>query len=117
MFGGGGLDPRKMEQMMKQMGIEAEDIDATEVVIRTEETDLVFDAPSVTKMDAQGQETYQILGSPTEQARESMEPASTTVPDEDVQTVADRAGVSETAAREALEEHDGDLVAAVTSFE
>lgn len=116
MFGGGGLDPSKMQQMMKQMGIEAEDIEATEVVIRTDDTELVFDAPAVTKMNAQGQETYQVLGSPTEQALEAAASA-TTVPDEDVETVANRAGVSEAAARSALEEHDGDLVAAVASLE
>ncbi|MFW6000079.1 MAG: Nascent polypeptide-associated complex protein, partial [Halorubrum sp.] len=28
MFGGGGMNPRKMKQMMKQMGIDVEEIDA-----------------------------------------------------------------------------------------
>ena len=28
MFGGGGLDPSKMQQMMKQMGIDIEELDA-----------------------------------------------------------------------------------------
>ncbi|ERH13085.1 MAG: nascent polypeptide-associated complex protein, partial [halophilic archaeon J07HB67] len=64
MFGGGGMDPRKMEQMMKQMGIDMDELDAESVVIVTEDEELVFDAPQVTKMDAQGQETYQIVGSP-----------------------------------------------------
>ncbi|NKE36246.1 Nascent polypeptide-associated complex protein, partial [Natronococcus sp. JC468] len=64
--GGGGMNPRKMEQMMEQMGIDVEDVDAEEVVIRTAEYDLVFDDAEVTKMDARGQETYQIVGSPEE---------------------------------------------------
>lgn len=64
--GGGGLNPRKMEQMMEQMGIDVEDIDAEEVIIRTDEHDLVFSDAEVTKMDARGQETYQIIGSPEE---------------------------------------------------
>ncbi|MFC6752962.1 nascent polypeptide-associated complex protein, partial [Halorubrum tibetense] len=64
MFGGGGMNPRKMKQMMKQMGIDVEELDAERVVIETAEADLVFEGPQVTKMDAQGQETYQIVGSP-----------------------------------------------------
>ena len=52
--GGGGLNPSKMKQMMEQMGIDIEDIDAEEVVIRTAEEELVFDDPDVTQMDARG---------------------------------------------------------------
>jgi len=58
------MNPRKMKQMMKQMGID-EELDAERVVIETADgDDLVFDDAQVTKMDAQGQETYQIVGSP-----------------------------------------------------
>jgi len=54
-----------MKQMMKQMGIDVEELDAERVVIETADgDDLVFDDAQVTKMDAQGQETYQIVGSP-----------------------------------------------------
>ena len=61
--GGGGLDPRKMQQMMKQMGIEVDDIEAEEVVIRTTDgEELVFNDPDVTRMDARGQHTYQVVG-------------------------------------------------------
>ncbi|MFW5937674.1 MAG: nascent polypeptide-associated complex protein, partial [Halanaeroarchaeum sp.] len=68
MLGGGGMNPRKMEQMMEQMGIDVEDIDATEVVIeQSDGTKLVFDDPDVTRMDARGQQTYQVIGEPTEQ--------------------------------------------------
>ncbi len=124
------MNPRKMQQMMKQMGIDVTEIDAEEVVIRTADEDLVFEAPQVTKMDAQGQETYQIVGSP-----ESVESgaaaavegdadgddadadADGAVPDDDVQLVATRAGVSEADAREALEAVDGDLAAAISRLE
>jgi len=120
--GGGGFNPRKMEQMMEQMGIDMEELDAEEVVIKTADTELVFDAPDVTKMDARGQSTYQIVGEPTERAGggDEAEPAETdeeAVPAGDVETVAMRTGVSEEKAREALEEHDGDLAAAVAELE
>ncbi|ELY47930.1 nascent polypeptide-associated complex protein [Natronorubrum bangense] len=124
--GGGGLNPRKMEQMMKQMGIDVEDIEAEEVIIRTDEYDLVFDNAEVTKMDARGQETYQVIGSPEQvesgtagaiAGADSDDDASSAIPDEDVDLVVARTGVSEDEAREALEENDGDLAAAVGSLE
>src|SRR6056297_2554696 len=62
--GGGGMNPRKMKQMMKQMGIDVDELDAEEVVIRTADEELVFSDVQVTRMDAQGQETYQIVGQP-----------------------------------------------------
>ncbi|WP_339104630.1 nascent polypeptide-associated complex protein [Haloterrigena salinisoli] len=122
--GGGGLNPRKMEQMMQQMGIDVEDIDAEEVIIRTDEYDLVFNNAEVTKMDARGEETYQIIGSP-EQVESGAAGASAgadadagdAIPDEDVELVATRAGVSEDDARDALEAVDGDLAAAVERLE
>ena len=131
MFGGGGMNPRKMKQMMEQMGIDVTELDATEVVIRTEgEEDLVFDAPQVTRMDAQGQQTYQIVGEPTRQeatavtgeeadAAESTaaDEADAGIPDSDVEIMAARAGVPESTAREALEAEDGDLAAAISRLE
>ena len=136
MFGGGGMDPRKMEQMMKQMGIDMDELDAESVVIVTEDEELVFDAPQVTKMDAQGQETYQIVGAPdTHQVAgdddatldadddaelESGDDDGTTadaIPDDDVELVAQRAGVPPSKARETLAEVDGDLAAAISELE
>ena len=124
MFGGGGLNPRKMKQMMKQMGIDVEEIDAEEVVIRTAEEDLVFEAAEVTKMDAQGQETYQIVGEPDVRESDSVDDGADAddqaqggVPDDDVEIVAMRADVPESDAREALEDVDGDLAAAIARLE
>ena len=118
--GGGGLNPRKMKQMMEQMGIDVEELDATEVVIRTDDGDLVFDDADVTRMDARGQETYQIVGEPVERDADETtadDASGTTVPDADVEIVAQRAGVDEATAREALEAVDGDLAAAVDRLE
>ena len=135
MFGGGGFDPRKMEQMMQQMGIDMDDIEATEVVIRTPDADLVFDSPDVTKMDARGQSTFTVVGDPTERdpsegagaaasgagaddgADDDADDGSAGIPDEDVEMVVTRTGASEDDARAALEEHDGDLAAAVADLE
>ena len=113
--GGGGLDSRKMQQMMKQMGIDIDELDAEEVIIRTADEELVFSNPDVQRMDAQGQETYNIVGSPETRDREGGETETESdsddgdeeIPQEDVEMVVDRAGVSEEEAREALEATDG----------
>jgi nascent polypeptide-associated complex subunit alpha len=128
------MNPRKMKQMMKQMGIDVTELDVEEVVIRTDDEDLVFDGPQVTRMDAQGQETYQVVGEP-----ESVEPGTggsgagsaaelaagddesggsgVAIPEDDVMIVAERAGVSEEDAIEALEAEEGDLAAAIARLE
>jgi len=124
--GGGGFDPRKMEQMMQQMGIDMDEIEATEVVISTPDGELVFDDPDVTKMDARGQSTYTLVGDPTERdagdaaggaADADDEGEEADVPEEDVEMVVTRTGASEADARAALEDNDGDLAAAVAELE
>ncbi len=124
MFGGGGMNPQKMQQMMTQMGIDVDEIDATEVVIKRADGDqLVFDNPDVTKMDARGQETYQIIGEPetVESAGEvEAEPASESgggIPEDDIELVVQRTGATEADARAALEATDGDLAAAISRLE
>jgi nascent polypeptide-associated complex subunit alpha len=125
--GGGGLNPSKMKQMMEQMGIDIEDIDAEEVVIKTPDEELVFTDAEVQLMNAQGQQTYQVVGSPESRERGSSDGGGATgdaeeavdegIPQDDVDLVAQRTGASEDAAREALEETDGDLAAAVEQLE
>ncbi|CAI48268.1 nascent polypeptide-associated complex protein [Natronomonas pharaonis DSM 2160] len=121
--GGGGLNPRKMKQMMNQMGIDLEEIDAEEVVIRTADEELVFDDAEVQLMDAQGQQTYQVVGEPESRERgdsgsedDSETESGGEFSEDDVEIVAQRAGVSESTARETLEE-TGDLAAAVQKLE
>ncbi|CQR50121.1 MULTISPECIES: nascent polypeptide-associated complex protein [Haloferax] len=126
MFGGGGMNPRKMQQMMKQMGIDVTELDAEEVVIKTADEELVFSDAQVTRMDAQGQETYQIVGEPETRALGAGDDggdsgdgdeAADEIPADDVAIVAQRAGVPEDEAREALEAEDGDLAAAIARLE
>jgi len=123
------MNPRKMKQMMEQMGIDVDEIDATEVVIkRADGTEIVFSDPDVTKMDARGQETYQIIGEPSERegAADAAELESgdedaseddAGIPQGDVDIVSQRTGASEDEAREALEATDGDLAAAIDRLE
>ncbi|WP_333787994.1 nascent polypeptide-associated complex protein, partial [Methanomethylovorans sp.] len=97
--GGRGMNPAKMKQMMKQMGISIDEIPNVEqVIIRTPEVDIVFNDANVTVMNAQGADTYQVVGTPEKV------PRKLEIPDDDVRLVAEQTGVSEAEARKALEQ-------------
>ena len=98
-----------MKQAMRKMGMEQEDIDASEVIIRTPEKEIVFSNPGVAKVSMMGQESWQITGAYTERSRDS----KVEISEEDVATVSEQTGKSADEAREALEKHNGDLAAAI----
>jgi len=100
-----GMNPRKMGQMMKKMGIQQVEIPATEVVIKTEDKDLIITNPQVSKVNMMGQETFQIVGEVHEQEHETTPEIS----EDDVKTVMEQAGVDQETAKKSLEEHQGDL--------
>ncbi len=103
----GGLDPKKMQAMMRQMGIKNEEVEATRVIIEGPEARIVIESPSVQKITMQGQVSWQISGEAHEE---------TSTREDDVKLVAEQAGVSEGEARAALEKHHGDLAEALASF-
>lgn len=116
--GGGGLNPRKMQQMMEQMGIDVDELDADSVVIQlTDGTELVFTDPEVTKMEARGQETFQVVGEPEERESASTDSTDDGIPEDDIKLVMERTGATESSAREALADADGDLATAISQLE
>ena len=103
----GGLDPKKMQAMMKQMGIAQEEIPASRVIIeKTDNTKTIIENPSVTKIRMKGQETFQIVGDISEEAGEIG------VSEEDIQTIVEKTGTSKEKAKETLEK-TGDLAEAI----
>ncbi|MBW3023127.1 nascent polypeptide-associated complex protein [Candidatus Woesearchaeota archaeon] len=108
-----GMNPRKMQQAMKRMGIQQTEIDATEVIIKTADKELVFQNPQVSKVNMMGQETYQIVGEPVERDLSS-EPE---ISEDDIKTVMEQANVDKKTALKAIEEHKGDLAEAILSLQ
>ena len=54
----GGMDPKKMQAVMKQMGIKQEEIEASRVTIdKIDGTRIVIEEPNVVKIMMQGQES------------------------------------------------------------
>ena len=104
-----GMNPRKMQQMMRKMGISQQEIDATEVIIKTPEKELVISNPQVSKVNMMGQETFQVVGDIEERVL-NKEPE---ISEEDIKTVMEQANVDEEKAKDAIEKNHGDLAAAI----
>lgn len=106
----GGLDPKKMQGMMKKLGIKQESIDdAVRVVIERESGNIVIENPSVTKVEMQGQETWQIMG-------DAHEEADSGVSEADIKLVMEKTGKGEEEAKRALEEVDGEVAGAIVKL-
>lgn len=107
----GRMNARQLNQMMKRFGINVKDIDNVEkVIIQTDTKEYVFEDAEVSVMEAQGQKTYQIIGTPTIKPR-SEETTDTTT--EDIQLIMDQTGKTEAEARAALKETNGDIAEAI----
>ncbi|MFQ5901613.1 MAG: nascent polypeptide-associated complex protein [Thermodesulfobacteriota bacterium] len=98
------MNPKQLQRMMRQMGVDIEELDAEEVVIKLSDKDIVLENPSVNLIKAKGQKTYQITGD--EVLRQAM-------PKEDIKLVSEQAKVSEEEAEKALQETKGDLAKAI----
>ncbi len=114
MLPGMNLNPAMMKQAMKKMGVQQQDLDAVEVIIKTRDKELVFPNPSVAKISMMGQESFQITGEFHERTRGT---GTTEINEDDVKTVMEQAGVSEKEAKEALKKARGDLAAAILALQ
>ena len=102
----GKINPKMIEKTMKKMGISQEPLDAKRVTIELEDKNIVIDEPSVTKINMQGQETFQIAG-------ESREESKQVFSEEDVAMVVEKTGAGEEDVRDFLEKNNGDIALAI----
>jgi len=102
-----GLDPKKMQAVMKQMGIAQQEIDTSKVIIeKSDGGKIIIQPASVTKIKMQGQESFQITGEVREET-DTLE-----ISESDIKTVMGKTGASKSEAKKALEE-TGDLAEAI----
>lgn len=118
--GGRGMNPKQLNQMMKQLGIKVEELDdVEEVIIRRATKDTVIREAEVTIMTAQGTRTYQIVGEAVDlprAARGGVAGAPEGAPaysEDDVKLVMDGAGVSAADAKKALDATNGETAEAI----
>ena len=97
---------------MKRMGINQEEIKAREVIIRTEDSEIVFNNPLVTKIDMMGEATYQIVGKGVKRPI-SPEEKKIEISEEDIKLVIEQTGTSRENAIETLNKTEGDIAKAI----
>jgi nascent polypeptide-associated complex subunit alpha len=111
------INPRETKRMMQRMGMNMDSVpEVNQVIIRTNNKDIVIDEPEVAILQVQGQKMYQIIGGQvSEQAPSQRQVAAVqpTFSEEDIRLVADQTGKSLEKAKEALKESEGDLAKAI----
>ena len=103
-----GIDPRLVKQAMKKMGVKQESIDATQVIIKQKDKELIINNPDIQKVVMMGQESLQITGTIEERPLNQ---------EEDIKIIIEQAKVSEKEAKEALRKADGDLAKAILELQ
>ena len=103
------LNPKQLQKAMQKMGMQQEEIDAEEVIIKTKDKELIIRNPEVSKINMMGQESIQVVGDIEERTLEKYT-------EEDVKTVANQAETTEDKAREALDQSNGDLAEAILNL-
>ena len=104
-----GMNSRQLKQAMKKMGMAQEQLDASEVIIRLGDRDIIITNPEVARVNMMGQETFQIAGQITEQLRDT----TPTIDEEDIQTVMEATGAGHEEVEEIIIRTQGDLAQAI----
>lgn len=104
-----GMNPRQMKQAMKRMGMSQEELNATEVIIRCPDKEIVVSPVSVAKVNMMGQEMFQVQGEFEERAIDT----APEINEEDIDTIVSQTGVDREIALEALEANNHDMAATI----
>ncbi len=105
------VSPREAKRLMKRMGLSMGAMpDVQQVILKTSTKEIIIENPEVAVMDMHGQKIFQVTG---EKIVEKTIEKKVTIPEEDVQLVAQQARVSVEEARAALEQTKGDLAQAI----
>ena len=107
------MDQRKMQKMMKQMGVSTKDIPAEKVIILTKDKKIIFDKPQVTETTMMGQKTYQLAGNYIEETKE----IEIKINEDDIELVVAQTGVDKEKAKNLLEKNKGDIAATILELQ
>jgi nascent polypeptide-associated complex subunit alpha len=103
------LNNRQIQHAMKRMGIAQTELDATEVIIKTPDKEIVISDPQVVKVNMMGNQTFQVSGTITERGVSS----APDFDEDDIITVIEQTGSSRQDVIKAIEESQGDLAQAI----
>lgn len=98
------FDPRQMQQLMKQLNMKQEPINAKKVIFDLGEKQIIISNPSVTKVSMQGRSFYQVEGEESTNELES---------EEDIKMIIDEVKCTREKAIEALKKNNGKVADAI----
>ena len=107
------IDQRKMQKMMKQMGVSTKDISAEKVIIFTKDKKIIFENPQVTETTMMGQKTYQLSGNYREETKE----LEIIINEDDIDLVVSQTGVDKEKAKSILIKYKGDIAATILEIQ
>lgn len=100
----GNIDSKKMQKMMKKMGVEEEEIDAEEVVIKRKDgSSIIISSPDVAFMSMMGQEFFRVSGEISEGSQEEA------ISEEDVEMIMEKTGEDKETVEQTLKKLNNDL--------
>jgi len=94
----GGVNPKQMQAMMKQMGIKQEEIEADRVIIEQGEKRIIIEPANVQKITMQGQVSWQVTGDSKEETK------AVEFSDSDIELVMEKTGKSRKDVEKVLKE-------------
>ncbi len=98
------MDPKKMQQMLRRLGMKVDSIPANRVIIKTDSGEIIIENPQVLKTSLKGEVIFQISGNVKEKSYS----------DEDVKLVMEQSGIEDKEkVKRVLEESKGDVVQAI----
>jgi nascent polypeptide-associated complex subunit alpha len=115
----GKMNSREMKRMMAQMGIKSTEMsDVKTVIFKGADRDYMVSDAQVMMIEAQGQKTFQVMGTFKEVPKGSQEKEEPVSPynEEDITLVMEGAGVSKEKAIEALKAADGEPAQAILNL-
>lgn len=104
---------RQIRRMLDKMGLNMNEINnVEEVIIKTNDKEIIIKGPTVAELKSQDSTIYQVIGDDIEEKQREVPKFS----DEDIMLVSQQAGVSKEVAIQALTEAQGDLAKAILSL-
>ena len=103
----GKMDPKKMQEMMRKLNINVQEIPAEEVIIKCKDKSIIISKPEVMLADMMGKDVYQVTGVVSESNRPS---------EKDIEMVMRKTGKGREAVVKALEDLNNDLAAAIVEL-
>lgn len=98
------MDPKKVQQMMKKLNLNVQELEAEEVIIRTKNKNIIISKPEVMIADMMGKEVYQVSGEVSE---------ADIISEKDIEMVMEKTGKDRDTVVNKLEELNNDLARAI----